>query len=179
MISLSVLFWIFVFMFGLIGMMRGWARELLVSFSVILAIFVINILEHFVPFVRDSLAVNTDDLLFFVRIGVVILLVFFGYQTPKLPQLVASNRFARERLQDVLLGLVLGAINGYLIMGTLWFYLDAAGYPFGLVLPPQPGTLAGDSSLQLLPYLAPHWMISPAIYFAVAISFVFVMVIFV
>ena len=41
MVSLVVLFWMFVILFAIIGAMRGWAQELLVSFSVILALFII------------------------------------------------------------------------------------------------------------------------------------------
>ncbi len=40
MISLSVLFWVFVILFAVIGLTRGWAKELMVSFSVILGLFV-------------------------------------------------------------------------------------------------------------------------------------------
>ena len=61
MISLDVIFWMYVFLFALIGAMRGWARELLVSFSVILSLFVLSVLERFVPFIRDTLAVTNPD----------------------------------------------------------------------------------------------------------------------
>ena len=50
MISLSVLFWIYVIMFALIGAMRGWAKEVLVTSGVIVALFLVTILETFVPF---------------------------------------------------------------------------------------------------------------------------------
>ena len=39
MISILSAFWMFVILFGLIGAMRGWAKELLVVFSVVLALF--------------------------------------------------------------------------------------------------------------------------------------------
>ena len=54
MISILSAFWMFVILFGLIGAMRGWAKELLVVFSVILALFLIYVLEtytqYMVPF---------------------------------------------------------------------------------------------------------------------------------
>ncbi len=37
MVSLIVIFWMYVILFAIIGGMRGWAKELLVTFSVILA----------------------------------------------------------------------------------------------------------------------------------------------
>ncbi len=66
-----------------------------------------------------------------------IVLVFFGYQTPNIPRLAGSGRFARERLQDSLLGLFLGALNGYLVWGTFWYFLDQARYPFPASSPPD------------------------------------------
>ncbi len=36
----------------------------------------------------------------------------------------------REKIQDIILGVVIGAFNGYLIAGTIWFYMADAGYPF-------------------------------------------------
>ena len=92
-------------------------------------------LESFVPFISNILASNAT-ILFWVRSMIVIALVFFGYQTPNIPRLAAQNRFARDRLQDILLGVFLGALNGYLIVGTIWFYLHAASYPFPNIIEP-------------------------------------------
>jgi|GEM_PF-6848346 len=39
MVSIFFFFWLLVVLFGVIGAMRGWAKEILVSFSVILALF--------------------------------------------------------------------------------------------------------------------------------------------
>jgi hypothetical protein len=179
MIGLSAIFWMYVIMFALIGGMRGWARELLVSFSVILGMFIINVLERFVPFVRDTLPMTAPNSLFWMRTLIIISLVFFGYQTPNLPRLAASGRFARDRLQDSLLGIFIGGLNGFLIVGAIWYYMNAANYPFAVVIPPVAGTPLGDAALRLLPFLPPHWLGSPAIYFAVAIAFVFVLVVFI
>ncbi|WP_152031773.1 hypothetical protein [Longilinea arvoryzae] len=179
MIGLNATFWMYVVLFALIGGMRGWARELLVSFSVILAMFIINVLERFVPFVRDTLPLTAPNSLFWMRTLIILSLVFFGYQTPKIPRLAESGRFARDRLQDSLLGIFLGAFNGYLIFGSLWFYMNAANYPFAIVTAPMAGTPIGDAAIRLLSFLPPNWLGSPAIYFAVAIAFVFVLVVFI
>lgn len=176
MVSLTFLFWLMVVLFALIGAMRGWARELLVTFSVILAIFILTVLERFIPFVRDSL---TGESQFWFRAGILTLLVFFGYQTPNLPKIAATGRFVRERLQDVLLGLFLGAINGYLVFGTIWSYLNTAGYPFPAITAPAAGTAVGDAAIKLLALMPPTWLGTPAIYFAIAIAFVFVLVVFI
>jgi hypothetical protein len=176
MLSLTFVFWMFVVLFALIGAMRGWARELLVTFAVVLALFITTVLERFVPFLRDTLV---SDSRFWFRLCALGALVFFGYQTPNLPRIAESGRFVRERLQDVLLGVFLGAINGYFIFGSIWSYMHEAGYPFDYITMPVAGTDLGDAALKLIPMLPPLWLGAPVIYFAVAVAFVFVLVVFI
>jgi uncharacterized membrane protein required for colicin V production len=149
MLSLTVLFWVFVVLFAIIGAMRGWAKEILVSFSVILALFLINLLETYVPMLKiDSELSGTARL--WIRVLILGMLTFFGYQSPNIRGL-AGTRFVREKFQDALLGFILGAINGYLIFGTLWyFFFDYANYPYEFIIPPNPDTAAGQAALQLL-----------------------------
>ena len=66
MIGLDILLLIFIILFGVVGSIRGWAKELLVTFAIILALFIINLLERFVPFIRDNIAAS-DQTLFWIR----------------------------------------------------------------------------------------------------------------
>ena len=85
----------------------------------------------------------------------------------------------RDR-SDILLGFVLGAVNGFLIVGTVWFFMEQSDYPFPkYIVKPDANNPLSVSALRLLPYLTPRWLGIPAIYFAVAISFLFVLVVFV
>ncbi|RJQ43398.1 MAG: hypothetical protein C4545_02910 [Anaerolineaceae bacterium] len=179
MISLGVLFWIFIILFGLIGAIRGWTKEILVTFSAVMGIFAITILEAYVPFVQTYLASNPVTSKVWLRIIIFTVLVFFGYQTPNIPRFAGDERLARGRLQDILLGLIIGGVNGYLIYGSLWFFLADANYPFAILIPPIAGTPAGESALSLIPYLPPVWLTAPTIYYAVAISFILVLVMFI
>lgn len=175
MVTLTFLFLMYLVLFAIIGAMRGWAKELLVSFAVILAIFILTVLERFIPFIRNLDPTSR----FWLRFLVMMALVFFGYQGPNIPKLAASNRFARERLQDTLLGIFLGALNGYLIFGSIWYFMHQANYPFEIITAPNPNTPQGQVALQIISYLPPQWLGSPAIYFAVALAFVFVLVVFI
>jgi uncharacterized membrane protein required for colicin V production len=177
MIGLTAVFWMFVILFGLIGAMRGWAKEILVTFSSVLAIFILNVFEAYVPFVSQSLKQNPETL-FWLRVGVLLGLVFFGYQSPNLQRLASTNRFAREKLQDYLLGFVLGSINAYLFIGTLWWFLADAGYPWKFIIPPDVNTPSGAAALELLKRMPPTWLTPPTIFFAVAVAFAFVIVVF-
>ena len=171
---------IFIIVFGIIGATRGWAKELLVLFSVILAMFVLTILQAFVPFFKDTFSDGTPETVFWVKTLMLSVLVFFGYQTPKIPRLAESDRFIRHFLQDTLLGFFIGAINGYLIFGSIWYYLHAAGYPFEFVIAPDATSAAGQAILRLVESLPPAWLAtSPMIYFAVAVAFVLVLVVFI
>lgn len=172
MMTLTFAFWLFVFLFASIGAMRGWAKELLVTFSVILSLFFLEVLGRYFPPVRDYLAAPNGSAEFWVRAVVVVILSFFGYQTPNIAK-IAGTRFARERLADTLLGFFLGALNGFLIVGTLWYFIEDSSYTFPkYITKPQPPPT-------ILAYLPPRWLGIPTIYFAIAVSFLFVLVVFI
>jgi uncharacterized membrane protein required for colicin V production len=175
MVSLTFMFWMFVFLFGIVGAMRGWAKELLVVFSLILALAFNHLLQKYVP-VFNTLAADGTPL-FWVRSIIVIVLVFFGYQTVTMPRF--ASKVTREKLQDSLLGFVLGALNGYLVVGTLWFYMNEAGYPFSYITAPTNADEMGRAALILIQGLPPRLLGEPAIYFAVMIAFIFVLVVFI
>jgi len=175
-VSLTVVFWMYVILFAIIGAMRGWAKELLVSFAVILSLTFTTLLMNYVVFLRDTLA-DDNPVLFWLRSIILIVLVAFGYQTPNIARF--APKMTRERLQDTLLGLVIGAINGYLIVGTIWFYLYQANYPFPIITAPAEGTPMGEIANNMLRYMPPNILGIPAIYFAVVIAFIFVLVVFI
>jgi len=176
MVSLIIVFWMYVILFSVIGGVRGWAKELLVSFSVILALTFITLLSNYVPFIRDVLAKENPALFFWLRAIILGLLVFFGYQTPNVSRFAA--KMTREKLQDAILGVVLGGLNGYLIAGTIWFYMADAAYPFPQVVSAPTGDIATVADA-MLHYMAPKLLGIPGIYFAVVIAFIFVIVVFI
>jgi len=184
MITLNFAFWLFVFFFAVIGAMRGWAKELLVMFSVILGIFIIIILERYVPFLTARAAGSLDGIPtdFWVRSLLVGGLGFFGYQTPRFSRL-DSAKLIREKAQDIVLGFLVGGTNGYLIIGSILAYLAQINYRlyegFSYIQAPVAGTALGDATLELLKVMPPEWLTIPWIFFAVAIAFAFVVVVFV
>lgn len=172
MISFSLVFYLFLILAGLIGMMRGWAKELLVTFSTILAMFVILVFETYIGVFQDFLA-NDVIRIFWTRSTIIILLAYFGYQTPNIPRFAAAVR--REKLQDSLLGGILGSFNGYIIVGSIWSYLHYANYPFEeFMTAPQ-----SQAVLDLIAKLPPEWIGIPGIYFAIAIAFTFIVIVFI
>jgi hypothetical protein len=174
MISLIYVFWMYVVLFAVIGMLRGWAKELLVGFAVVVAVALNFLLHAYAPMVKGL--VEEDLTLFWVRTIVLVTLVYFGYQTViSVARLQGGAR--RERLQDSLFGLFLGAINGYLVMGTFWSYWAAAKYPGGFVQ--SAGAAAEQTMKVMLAYMPPHLLGAPGIYFAVILVLIFILVVYV
>lgn len=174
--SLMYVFWMYVILFAIIGLLRGWAKELLVAFSVILALMINYVLRKYIPVVQDYLDDSTS--LFWIRGLVLGAMIFFGYQTVALiPHL--QSKATRERLQDSLFGLIVGAINGYLIAGSFLYYIYQTkfqAFPGIIDAPAGPAAEAFDT---LMTYVAPHLFGEPGIYFAVIVCFIFVIVVYI
>lgn len=177
MVSLTVLFGLLVVIFGIIGAMRGWAKELLVTSALVLGLFLNAILETYITPYRSALFLQPGGTQMLVRAGFLLLLALFGYQSPNLRAL--QPKVARERVEEFLLGLVLGLLNGYLLVGSFWSYLHEAGYPTDLILQPQEGSDLAAQISSLVPFLPPELLPIPQVYFAVGVVFVFIIVVFV
>ena len=175
MMSIVYIFLMYVILFAVIGAMRGWAKELLVAFSVITALAVILLLEKYIPLVRDLDKAGSS--VFWIRSIILLSLVYFGYQT------VAIARFAskavRERLQDSLFGAVLGGINGYFVAGTLLFYNHVANYPYKNIISPATDQAIAQAVEVMMKYMPPRLLGEPGIYFAVIIVLIFIIVVYI
>jgi len=188
MIPLNTVFWGLVLFFGMIGALRGWAKEILVSSSVFLAMFIQQVFGQYVlgadnPYLpmllRGSEGVvppaEYSPTQFYVCTSLLLLLTFFGYAGPTLVGKV-GGKAAREQLQDALLGFFLGLLNGFLIIGTLWFFVHKAGYVVGGIERPGP-----DSPAAIIAgsYLVPVWLTVPELYVLIAVAFVFIIIVFI
>jgi uncharacterized membrane protein required for colicin V production len=176
MMSIVYVFWMYVILFAIIGGMRGWAKELLVSFSVILSLAINHVLRKYVP-IAQGLA-DTDMNLFWVRTLVLGVMVYFGYQTVVSIQHLAS-RAVREKFQDTFIGILLGGFNGYLIAGSVLYYMRAANYPFSRVISAPTDENLINTVNQMMLYMPPQLLGEPGIYFAIIIAFVFVIVVYI
>lgn len=176
MMSIVYVFWMYVILFGVIGAMRGWAKELLVAFSVILSLSLTHVLRKYIPLARDL--PETDPSLFWVRTIILLVLVYFGYQTViNIPHL--ASKAARERLQDTLFGAILGGLNGYFVAGSILYYVHVADYSFQkIILKPTDPELINTVN-QMMQYMPPQLLGEPGIYFAIILAFVFVLVVYI
>lgn len=178
MVPIETLFVGLVIFFGLIGALRGWAKELLVTFAVILARFIELVLWRFVPVVGAALQTLADTQpkqWFFTRLAIFMAIILAGYATTKL--LAALGIKARkDKVQDSLLGFFLGALNGFLIVGIVWGFLaePKLNYQVWNIVPPS-GAFARD----LVRYLPLTWLTDEMLFIGVAVSFALVLIVFV
>lgn len=157
MIQLSAIVYIFVAFFAYVGWLRGWTKEVISLAGIMLAIFALW------EFRAVITGVIFNDLpagqVFYIQGAIFIGIVFFAYQTRAL-QARAGRRNNREELQSKVLGGIVGAVNGYLISGTLWFFLDYRGisglepnYPLQFVSAPSAGSGSAEMVQNLPIYL--------------------------
>jgi uncharacterized membrane protein required for colicin V production len=214
MLPIHTVFLILMVLFGLIGGLRGWAKEIIVVCSVIVALFFQHVLLILEPISNlfYNLAPTTR---FYTRTVVFIIITIFGYASPTVISRIGA-KVARERLQDILLGFFIGLLNGFLIIGTLLAFLDMsyfgvpeeqrqmvqktdeAGQPvydrhnrpvmvvqsyapgatgIGGIVPPEKETTSSNLLAILPPRVVEQWDV--ALYLAVALSFVFVLIVFI
>jgi hypothetical protein len=176
MISFFSLFWIFFALLAVIGATRGRTKEFIVSLSAIVGIFLNLLLETYVPFYRDLMLTAYPTTLFVMRSGILLAVVIMGYITPSLPQVILRAQEVRPvgKVRNLFWGTALGALNGYLIVGSILFYLNSAGYPFPFMLAPDPSLPGGVMTLNMIAKLPPAVLTPPGIYFALVIAFVIV-----
>lgn len=145
----EVVFLVVIVIFGAIGVVRGYQRELGVTTMLLIALFVLTFLTttSFGKRIDNSLlnaGMSPSDLQTMwalVAVGVILLVTFVSYQGLGLiypgP---GRNNFV---------SLIIGLINGYLFAGSIWYYLAEAGYPFANVEPPFSAFY--DFFVQILP----------------------------
>jgi uncharacterized membrane protein required for colicin V production len=198
MISLGTWFWLMVAFFALIGTLRGWTKEIIATSGLVLSLFALNQfgadMVALLGAAADATQPDFDPLAirrqqFYILTAVHLIITFFSYQGPTLAGARLSERLrVRDSLQDKVLGAIVGAVNGYLIVGTIWTFLEynvvdagiwqaldpTASYPFDLAVMTRPTVEMGLASLiQKLPLPA----LSPYLPFLVVIVFLFVIIV--
>lgn len=122
MIQILSFMWLLAFLFGFVGFLRGWNRELVGTAGILVALFA---LFQFDAILRSYFySPLSRDQVFLIQAGIFLAIVFVVYQAPDL----GTNR-SRTDMQAGFLGAVVGAINGYLVGGTLWYFMDINEYP--------------------------------------------------
>jgi hypothetical protein len=157
MLELVTLVWVFVVFFAFMGLQRGWTKEIISMSGVILGLFA---LHQFDTVIRQQLlAAFTPDMKFYFQTALFLIIVFFAYQTRALigsDARAAQGGDGRDALQTRVLGGIVGGVNGYLISGSVWYFLHinrdlgTGVYPLDpYVIAPSAGSLSAENLANL------------------------------
>lgn len=134
MAPIEVLFGIVVFVFALIGLGRGFLRELGTTTVMMVLLF---FLSRFDPYLDRGMvrgitmvseSVTTQEVLA-TKCGVLTFVVVAAAFVSYHGETLAFSGELPTGVQRVVLGLLVGTLNGYLIAGSVWYYMDRFGYP--------------------------------------------------
>ena len=130
MIQLTVMMWAMAALFGYVGFLRGWNKEMISTAGIILGLFA---LTEFDDVIEQMLITAPAGQKFFFRVTIFAIIVFFAYQTRALIGEDAGRSRSRSRrgstgegrdhLQASMLGGIIGFLNGYLIWGSIWYFM--------------------------------------------------------
>jgi hypothetical protein len=152
MIQLTVLMWAMAALFAYIGFTRGWNKEMIATSGIILGLFA---LTEFSDVIDQMLITAPPSQKYFFRITLFAVIVFFAYQTRALGEGRAQPSRSRRRgsgrgtggrgaddMQSSVLGGIMGFINGYLIWGSMWYFMHP-DYPLNpYISAPLPGSVS-------------------------------------
>ena len=148
MLELVTLVWVFVGVFAIVGVGRGWTKEIIAMAGITLGLFA---LHHFDAAIRDQLlAQSSAQLKFAVQTAIMLMMAFFAYQTRALigsearpASDAADDSSGRDALQSKVLGGIVGALNGYLVSGSVWYFMHINDYPLApYIEAPADGSLS-------------------------------------
>jgi hypothetical protein len=145
--------------FGVIGIVRGYTRELGVTTMLFVALLALELLAgpleaRFTHFLTTVFGVSPEAI---PGIEAVIaclflsIIVFVSYQG-------ATLAFPGKG-ENWFLGLCVGLLNGYLYAGSLWYYLQGAGWPLLHDLITLPYSQLNQAIQKLLPPAIFSWQI--------------------
>lgn len=153
MISLQYIFLFMIVFFALIGYLRGWQREVIALSGLIASIAalmqfgdtlirLVTALTGAAQVANDPTALRRQEI--WIQTIFHVTIAFFSYQVvARLAEQATGGRLAerlRGGLEKRVLGMFIGAINGYLLVGSLWGFAEYQITGNGYVkLPPQVG----------------------------------------
>ncbi len=205
MINATVVFWTLTAIFGLVGLMRAWQKEVIATASIVLALFALSQIATpqriagIVPEAklegldqvkqqeaRDAVKVNR----FFVTAIPFLAITFFGYLGPTVTRQFQPGKFpdkARVGVQEGIVGFLVGGINGWLILSTLARFAfnqgmlpDQGQFPVvGTPLFIPPGAPGGWSKFFFIESSALTLLTGPTLIIALVVLFLFVIIAFI
>jgi len=178
-------------LFAIVDMQRGWTRAVIATAGLVLSLFAINQFGDVLFNALGYYSAPFDDKVWrqeiFILAGIHLLIAFFAYAGPA----VAGGRFGerlriRDNVQDKFLALLVGGLNGYLVVGTLlslleyrltpeaWIPTFPAPYPFSDTVLIRTDQINSISQYLPIPLLTSNPLVLPIL---LVLIFFFVLVV--
>ncbi len=155
MMELSYFLQMCIFFFAVMGYLRGFYREFVGLAGILLGLFVLTEFDSALDLLIGGAGARQR---FLADAAILIALAFFAYE--QAPTRFAPRAYRRARgvnlpgansWQERTLGAVIGGFNGYLVVGSLWYFMDQLEYPLEpLFMQPFVGTESANF-VSLLP----------------------------
>jgi hypothetical protein len=157
----------------LIGLARGYVKELGSTLIILVTIFILTFFEDQLTGLITAIGgffdagddgTTNNELLLSTFYSIIFIVIVFGAYSGR--TLNFSGTPAPPP-QGTLISLLIGLLNGYLIAGTLWYYQHAYNYPIGQLVPFE-NTLT-ETAQTLVAYLPPSLFDNP-VYWIVPVA---------
>jgi len=154
MSPIEYLWIVVVVLFGFVGVIRGYTKELGVTTMCVAGLLlVLQFGDRFIMLTRTNMGdsfpwVHTASFGAGFSIGLYLIIVFISYQGITLN----FKGSAPVGVLSPILGMVVGLLNGYFVAGTVWHYMHTYRYPFGSM---NVDALS-DTAQAMLRFLPPH-----------------------
>ncbi|MFN8482858.1 MAG: hypothetical protein U0768_07405 [Anaerolineae bacterium] len=146
-------------LWGFIGLIRGFKKELgvtiiLLTFMLIVYLIQMRLVPRFIP----TWPVDKPVQLLLIYQGLMLFGAFIAYQGYTLTFQGADPR----GLFGWIYAAIVGLLNGYLLWGTIWYYTNMLGYPgplFNLPVSPLDQILVGYTPFAIIPPEYTFWVL--------------------
>lgn len=133
--------------FGVVGWVRGFFKELGITIILLGALIVCFFAEmRLAPALQARTGTVYPMLAVLLYSGIIIFAALMAYQG----QTIVFPGKDPTGLLGNLFSIGIGLFNGYLIVGTIWYYLNKYGYPGGTFMPPLTGM--AQAIIAILPF---------------------------
>lgn len=135
MMELSLFLQLCMLFFGITGYLRGVYMEFVATMGILVSLFFITQFDWILGVFFSRMDAGWR---FVIIGGILVLMTFFSYQQASTTFVPSRYRGTRGRInlpsyenwQMRLVSSALGAFNGYLVIGSLWYFMDLLEYPF-------------------------------------------------
>jgi uncharacterized membrane protein required for colicin V production len=159
MMELTFFLQMCVVFFAILGFLRGVYKEFVAFIGIFISLFFLTEFDWLLDWVVGGMSAEVR---FSVDAALIILMTFFSYQQAPFVFVPASYRKGNKIVlplekgwQRGLMGALVGGLNGYLVVGSLWYFMDQYEYPLSQLFM-QP--LVGSSSAAFVSNLPLAWL---------------------